>query len=226
MKCRKCGQELEKGAKFCVACGTRPRRPLYKRWWFWMIMGLVTWNTLIFSLILAIGLSADNSDAPTNNQEIYAPTENQQIVEVEPTEEPTEAPTEAPTEVLAEAPTEEPTEAPTQATEPPDPYADAIVVTAKELYSAYDNNEIAAEKKYTGQQIKLTGTIDDIGLDILNDAYITLDCGQYILSVQCYFEDDQLDAVAELQKGQSVTLVGICKGLTLNIIVKDCVVIS
>lgn len=134
-------------------------------------------------------------------------------------------PTNAPTADSADT-TRAPTEAPTQATELSDPYADAIVITANDLYSAYENNEIAAEQKYTGKLIELTGTIYDIGIDIFDDAYIVLDCGQHLKKIQCYFEDDQLDAAAELQKGQSVTLVGICKGLTLNIVVKDCVVIS
>lgn len=109
---------------------------------------------------------------------------------------------------------------------PVDPYADAIAITADELFAAYDTNEVAADNQYKGKELKVTGTIKDIGKDILDHTYITLDTGNLICSVQCYFENNQLDAVAELKKDQIITLVGKCNGQSMNVILKNSVIVS
>ena len=93
-----------------------------------------------------------------------------------------------------------------------DPYADAIAITAEDLYAAYDANEIAADKLYKGKKLRITGTVVDIGKDIRDNAYITLYTGRYAFSIQCYFKGNQLDAIAMLEKDQVVTVVGLCDG--------------
>ena len=105
-------------------------------------------------------------------------------------------------------------------------YPQGIKVTAKELRDAYEQNEIAAEKKYDGQLVEVTGIVDNIGTDILKDVYITLSTGKVLHSVQCYFEGDaEIDKVATLVSGQEVTVIGTCKGLTLtSVTVRDCVI--
>lgn len=107
----------------------------------------------------------------------------------------------------------------TKQTEAPE---EIIEISAAELFAAYDENEVAADNKYKGKKLKITGTVEDIGKDILDDTYITLDCGELIFSIQCYFANDQLSAVAELKKGDTITLIGVCKGETGNVIIKNC----
>lgn len=36
--CKACGAEIRTGAKFCQYCGAKVEKPLYKKWWFWLII--------------------------------------------------------------------------------------------------------------------------------------------------------------------------------------------
>lgn len=107
-----------------------------------------------------------------------------------------------------------------ETTEPTESY---IEISAADLYAAYEENVVAADAKYENQKLKVTGTIVNIGKDILDDTYITLDTGEYLYSIQCYFLDSELDDVATLKKGDTVTLIGTCAGQAIaNVILKRC----
>lgn len=109
-------------------------------------------------------------------------------------------------------------------TVPVDPYANAIAITADELFSAYDTNEVAADNQYKGKDLKISGTIKDIGKDILDNVYITLDCGEMIFSIQCYFDDSEVAVVGTLKKDQDITVIGTCDGQTGNVVIKHCTI--
>ena len=68
MFCRKCGNQLEDGLVTCPQCGepvgkTKVKKPLYKKWWFWVLMGLATIVT-----IAMIG-SSGNTEEPQGTQQ-------------------------------------------------------------------------------------------------------------------------------------------------------------
>ena len=101
-----------------------------------------------------------------------------------------------------------------------------ITISAEKLLKAYDDNEVKADNKYKDKQLKVSGEIDDIGKDITDDTYITVGYGdEYAASfVQCYFSDSDKSKVADLKKGDKITLVGTCDGLSINVLLKDCVI--
>lgn len=105
------------------------------------------------------------------------------------------------------------------------PEETAIEVTAVDLIAAYDENEVSADNEYKDKTLKITGTVSDIGVDVANRSYIMLkdENDPYaILGVQCYFEDDQKDAIAQLKKGDAVTVTGTCEGKVVSVSIKDC----
>lgn len=106
----------------------------------------------------------------------------------------------------------------------PEPEPEYIEVTAKDLLAAYDENTVAADNTYKGQLLKVTGTVGSIGKDILDSAYVTLTNGEpyALVSVQCYFAKDNLDDIATLKEGDTVTITGKCDGSTLNVALKQC----
>lgn len=105
---------------------------------------------------------------------------------------------------------------------------DAIKVSALDLVTAYDDNEVNAEKLYLDKTLEVTGIINSIGKDIFDDAYVTLGDGtKYSFkTVQCYFNDDQIDRVAQLQPGDTLTVVGANTSGTLGVIMKNCTITS
>lgn len=97
------------------------------------------------------------------------------------------------------------------------------------MLTAYDENGVNADNQYKGKYLKVTGTVGSVGTDILGDAYITLknENNKYaIIRVQCYFDDNNTDAIASLKESDSVSITGTCSGSTGNVILKDCDVVS
>ena len=102
-----------------------------------------------------------------------------------------------------------------------------IEVTPAALYSAYENNEVSADNEYKHKLLKISGTIDSIGKDILDEVYITFEAGNVFESIQCYFsEKEEIDKVATLSEGDTVTIIGKCDGKSLNVLVDDCVIVD
>src|ERR1700736_1804386 len=50
-------------------------------------------------------------------------------------------------------------------------YGGVITILANALYRAYDANEVAADEKYKGKSVKITGKVQNIGKDILGSPY-------------------------------------------------------
>lgn len=101
----------------------------------------------------------------------------------------------------------------------------AIQVSAKDLLKAYDENELNADKQYKDKLLEVTGFVDDIGTDVLDDVYVTLGDGEEFsfATIQCYFKDkEEIDKVASLKSGDEITIIGKCDGQFFNVDLKDC----
>ena len=97
-----------------------------------------------------------------------------------------------------------------------------IVISATELYSAYEANQVAADQQYKGRLLKVTGVITSIGRDILGTPYIGLGSGSEweVWGVQVLFSSRYESRIAKLEKGQQVTVTGKCTGYFLNVLLE------
>lgn len=94
-------------------------------------------------------------------------------------------------------------------------------VTASQLYAAYDANEVSADQNFKNKTFYVTGTVEEIKKDFMDDIYVTLKTGEYFSYVNCYLDDE--DIAAKLSKGQQVTFKGTCKGMVMTLVtMKDC----
>lgn len=139
--------------------------------------------------------------------------------------EPTAAEKPAP---VAETPRAEPTPEPPPApvVEPEKPKTrKGFKLSAATLIAAYEANEVAADEKFSGKLIEVTGVIDSISKDILGDPYVTLGSGKdfEFAHVQAMFPADAAKQLTGLRKGQTLTVQCICGGKVMNVIGKDCV---
>lgn len=82
----------------------------------------------------------------------------------------------------------------------------AISVSAIQFYKAYEENEVAADNKYKGKKIEITGKVESINKDIADDVYVVLSGGEF-MGVSCHLQE--AGKAAELKKGQKITLVGV-----------------
>jgi len=118
----------------------------------------------------------------------------------------------------------------TPADEPATPAApeeEAIPVTAVELFSAYKENTIAADSQYKDKLVEVSGAVDNIGKDILDAPYVSMNCGgQCFGSVQCMLKAGEDTKALSLKQGDAVTFRGRVDGYLMNVLIRECVFVG
>jgi hypothetical protein len=100
-----------------------------------------------------------------------------------------------------------------------------VITTAVQYNKSYQANEVNADNKYKGKQIKITGTLESINKDFTEDVYLVLTTGEMELGVHCTLADPA--GAADLVKGQKITLQGEGAGMTIGIpSVNDCKIVQ
>lgn len=87
----------------------------------------------------------------------------------------------------------------------------AIAITAKELFAAYNANEVAADRQYKDKPLKVSATVAGINKNFADEIYVELQTANEFSPAHARGID--ADAAAALQKGQQVTVE--CKGAGL-----------
>lgn len=99
-----------------------------------------------------------------------------------------------------------------------------LSISGPELAKAFDENEIRAKNDYTGKKAEITGRVADIG-EVFGQTYITLESFEdfAITSVQCIFDKkEEIEKIANLNKGDKVTIIGTIGEKSMNVEVKKC----
>lgn len=97
-------------------------------------------------------------------------------------------------------------------------------LSAAALIAAYEANEVAADEKFKGKLIEVTGVVDTIAKDIMGDPYVTLGSDKEFefAHVQAMFPADAAKQLAGLRKGQTLTVQCTGGGKVINVIGHDC----
>lgn len=97
-------------------------------------------------------------------------------------------------------------------------------ISAEELYAKYGENEVGADNKYKGKMLLVQGTIDSIDKDFLNNIMIRLKTSNMINRVIARMKDTEAAVVANLRKGQIISIQCRGGGLTLGSpVLLDCI---
>jgi len=102
----------------------------------------------------------------------------------------------------------------------------AHIVDAVELMSEYEANEISADLKYKDEVIVVVGRVNSRGKDLLNHIYVSIDAGNLITSVQCFFAEAHAREVADIQIGQSLRIKGKADGKMGNVLLRNCQIVE
>jgi hypothetical protein len=110
---------------------------------------------------------------------------------------------------------------------PPPPTVTPIEVTAQALGEAYHDNEIAAQARYGGQYLIVSGIVDTVGYDIFDDPYIIvrghgnrLDADE----IRATLAEHQLGKAAGLREGDEVVIEGWCDNGVIQVHLEDAVI--
>ena len=100
-----------------------------------------------------------------------------------------------------------------------------ITVNATVLSAEYQENEIAADEKYKGKILLVSGTIDDM-VKILWIQFMSpfLTVKNFHFQAYNVFSLIANFCAAKLKKGQTITIKGKCDGLMGNVLLNGCTV--
>jgi len=98
-----------------------------------------------------------------------------------------------------------------------------ITISASQLYSDYKQNELAADEKYKGKMIEVSGTVATIE-EMFGQKFITLNTGDIIGKIQCFLDDSEGSKAASLTVGQQIILTGKGDGMSFNVALRNCVI--
>ena len=92
-------------------------------------------------------------------------------------------------------------------------------VSAAQLTAEYESNESAADEKYHGKVLLVTGVISKIYRGFLYTPYVELEAG-----VRCNFSDTEDPVMLTLTEGQTVSMKGLGDRLFLAVELRGCTV--
>ena len=84
--------------------------------------------------------------------------------------------------------------------------ATATVVSARDLAAAYDRNEVAAQQQYGDQVLEVSGIVEGISLDFLDNPVIQFRGVNQFLNVQAKLVGDSRSRAGGISKGQTITV--------------------
>lgn len=228
--CKKCGAEYQPGQKYCANCGNelfdknQVANPDSKQSTHRnkannkfssnqkVIIGLIVTVMCVIGIInFFSSLNNSISLASNNSNSNSSLDKNIESPKVEDSKTNTASDTSKqpkPTEVKKEEPKKE----------------EVLKVSAVDLASAYEENEVKADKDFKGKTIETSGIINNIGVTF-GETYIVLSSGKdfSITDVQCFFNDkSEIDKIVNLKKGDTVTIIGVVDGKSLNVGVNKC----
>lgn len=93
-----------------------------------------------------------------------------------------------------------------------------IAVQAKALTKEYDENELAADGKYKGKLLTVSGKVGRVA-ETFGSVSVALDGHNMVVDVLCSFEDSERETVGKIKKGQQVKLTGTGDGMTAGLYV-------
>jgi hypothetical protein len=99
------------------------------------------------------------------------------------------------------------------------------VVTADQLYNEYSANSVAADAKYKGKTVDVTGEIQRIGKDFLGSAYVVIGGRGFIDGVQCIFPQTEETVVASLSQRGMISVQGEVSGKMGFVLLRNCRVV-
>ena len=104
-------------------------------------------------------------------------------------------------------------------------YSTKAQLTPNEFISLFDNDNTNQAQQYVDEAIEIKGVLDKITFrDNKYTLFINSDKeGRFIM---CEMQADQLESIQNIQKDEIVTVKGIFKGVLLDAILLNCIIIN
>ena len=98
-----------------------------------------------------------------------------------------------------------------------------LILNIENVLAEFQQDETLANKKYIDQIIEVSGTIFEIST-LNGNSVITLKSENSESSIICHLLPEDNEISLKLQKGQSITIKGVCTGFLMDVIMVRCVI--
>ena len=88
--------------------------------------------------------------------------------------------------------------------------ASAVTVSATDLFSAYQGNEVSADERFKGKKLLVSGTVSKVDKGPLGGLYVRLVTANPFIHIDASLEDSEKSKAGQLEKGDAVKL--LCEG--------------
>jgi len=99
----------------------------------------------------------------------------------------------------------------------------AYSVDAKNFFTEYNTDENAANRKYLGKVVEVSGKIRSVDVDDRGTMNVAIETGE-MGAVNCQFE--KKDKMPSVVAGNLVRVKGICSGFLLDVVLVDCEILT
>ena len=96
---------------------------------------------------------------------------------------------------------------------------------SKSIIGEFENNENAANKKFNGKVIEISGVVSEKSKDEKGKLNVTLE-GEDLAGIGCVFDPLSMSKAGNLAEGQKVKIKGVCTGILMDVVMVDCVVVD
>ncbi|HZP81254.1 MAG TPA: hypothetical protein VFB21_06430 [Chthonomonadaceae bacterium] len=98
----------------------------------------------------------------------------------------------------------------------------AASLSAQALWQAYAENGKAADRKFKGRVLRVTGQVANTGQTFAGNPFIMLRANDLGSGVQCFFTPEHKTQIDRLKQGQEVTIRGQCAGMPVAVELHGC----
>ncbi len=99
------------------------------------------------------------------------------------------------------------------------------VIDARTLFAEYDADEDAANQKYLGKTIEVSGDINHID-KTTDPVTISLEAGAVMGNLVCELSKTVEVDVTGIEEGEKITIKGSCSGKLLDVILVNCIIVE
>lgn len=98
-----------------------------------------------------------------------------------------------------------------------------VTISAAELFTAFENDETAANTAYTDKVVEVKGIVIDVKQNEEAPTVI-LETTSAMGGILCTMYPSENSKLASLKQGDAVTIKGKCTGFLMDVVLKECVI--
>src|SRR5262249_4191977 len=100
-----------------------------------------------------------------------------------------------------------------------------IIVTPAELVKEYKANEVAADNRFKNKWLRVQGTVARVSKHVWDDSKTNIELGggqQDFTTITCQFGPEATAQMMKLKVGDTITVLGRCRGAPFQTELVDC----